>query len=67
MHGAPNYYVIEKVNAEKKILWIHNDYKKIGFNQEFEKKYFEQADHIVTISDSCVESFVDVFPEFKEK
>ncbi|WP_051671463.1 glycosyltransferase [Oribacterium sp. P6A1] len=67
MHGIPNYYVIEKVKAGKKILWIHNDYQKIGFNNEFEKVYYDKADRIVTISDSCVNSFLEVFPEYQNK
>lgn len=67
MHGIPNYYVIDKVNSEKKILWIHNDYQKLGLNQEFEKEYFRKADRVVTISESCLESYVSVFPEFESK
>lgn len=67
MHGAPNYYVIEKVNAKKKILWIHNEFEKIGFNADFEKPYFAKADQIVTISQACVDNFLHVMPEFKDK
>lgn len=67
MHGIPNYYVMEKVKARKKILWIHNDYQKIGFNREFEKAFFDKADRVVTISDSCVNSFLEVFPEYQKK
>lgn len=67
MHGAPNYYVIDKVQADKKILWIHNEFEKIGFNKEFERTYFERADKVVTISQACVDNFVKVMPEMKEK
>ena len=67
MHGGPNYYVIEKVNADKKILWIHNEFEKIGMDPAFERPFFEKADRIVTISQSCVDSFLRTFPEFKEK
>lgn len=67
MNGYPNYYVIEKVRAKKKILWIHNEFEKLGYNYNFERKYYSLADAIVTISESCRESFLHIFPEMTEK
>ena len=65
--GFSNYYVTDKVNAKKKILWVHNEYEKLNYNKEFDRKYFSKADAIVTISDKCVESLVKTFPDFKDK
>ena len=28
MHSLPSYYVIDKVKAKRKILWVHNDYSR---------------------------------------
>jgi glycosyltransferase involved in cell wall biosynthesis len=67
MNGFPNYYVIEKVNAKKKLLWVHNDYNHLGYNDSFEKFYFEKADKIATISPECANSIEEHFPQFKEK
>lgn len=67
MNGYPNYYVIDKVKAKRKILWIHNEYAKLGYLKEYDNKYYFLADRIVTISDSCVASFSEVFPEYEEK
>ncbi len=67
MNGYPNYYVIDKVNAKKKILWVHNEFEKMGYNYNFERPFYEKADKIVTISPSCVDSILRVYPEFKDK
>lgn len=67
MNGFPNYFVIEKVKAKKKILWVHTDFDKRGFNYEFEQPFYQKADSIVTISQACVDSIVRVYPEFEDK
>ena len=67
LNGYTNYFVIDKVNASKKILWIHNEYQKIGYESSYDEKYYDAADQIITISDSCVSSFIEVFPMFKDK
>ena len=65
--GFSNYYVIDKVSADRKILWVHNEYEKLGYNAKFDWTYFEKADDLVTISEECVESLKRVFPEFSNK
>lgn len=67
LNGLSSYYVIDKVNAEKKILWVHNEFEKLEYNYEFEYPFYKKADCVVTISQSCVESFLRVYPEFKDK
>lgn len=67
MNGPTNYYVIDKVIAKKKVLWIHNEFEKLGYNYEFERPYYEKADKIVTISQICVESLLNIYPNLKDK
>lgn len=67
LEGFTNYYVIEKVHAEKKILWIHNEYNKLKYNKDFDYNYFRQADNIVTISDLCKKDLVHNFPDLANK
>ncbi|ASS96093.1 glycosyltransferase [Peribacillus simplex] len=62
-----SYMVIDKVNAKKKIGWIHNDYGTVQRNTEIDKSYFNLLDEIVTVSDLCGKGFVCAFPEFEEK
>lgn len=67
LEGFTNYYVIEKVHAKKKILWIHNEYNKLKYNKDFDYNYFRQADNIVTISDLCKKDLVHNFPDLANK
>ena len=60
-------YVIDKVVAEKKIVWVHNDYREGGFAKKYDYPYFEKVDIIVTISETCKDILQEEFPKFKEK
>lgn len=66
-HDASTYYLIDKVKAKKKIIWIHNEYEKLGYNDDFEREYYSRADKIVTVSDRCVDSFSKHFPELRNR
>lgn len=67
MHGYPNYYLADKVSADKKVMWIHTQYSEKGRDIDFDRQYYTKADQIVTVSDSCAERFSKIFPELKEK
>lgn len=63
IEGSTNYFVIDKVKAKKKILWMHTDYDKWSYVPKFDAPYFEAADKVVTISNTCREALVNNFPE----
>lgn len=67
MDGMTNFYVIDKIEAKKKILWVHNDYNKIKTNKDYEHPYFAKADYVATISNLCVKSLKETFPDLKDK
>lgn len=62
-----NYYMIDSVNAKKKITYFHSDYEKWAYYKNADKKYYKKDDAIVTISESCVESLKKFFPEVSDK
>lgn len=61
------YYMVDKINAKKKISYFHSDYKRWSYYKNSDKKYYPKIDYIVTISDICKKSLDDIFPECKEK
>ncbi len=69
LEGDTSYYVIDKVNALKKILWIHNDFNEIKQNEDANvyEEYFQGADSVVTISDKCLDILKENFPHLKNK
>lgn len=61
------YYMVNKLNAKKKITFFHNDYKKWPYYYSADKKYFPKVHSVWTISDICVSSLKDVFPQIKDR
>lgn len=61
------YYVIEKVNAKKKIGWIHTHYTNSGMDRKIDVPYFQQLDHIVTVSEECANSLYENFEYLKPR
>lgn len=67
MDGFPNYYVMDKVQAKKKVLWIHNEYQKLGYEPGFDRRFFDACDAVVTISQECRQCILREFPHCEEK
>lgn len=67
LHSEPIYYVVDCVDAVRKIGWVHNEYTKTGLNAEIDKEYFSKLDNIVTISDVCANVLKDTFPNLENK
>ncbi|OBZ12320.1 glycosyltransferase [Bacillus sp. FJAT-26390] len=61
------YFCVEKVDAVKKIGWVHNDYDKLGLDPAFDINYFDKLDHIVTVSQECASILKKRFPEQHHK
>ena len=63
----PTYYVLDKIRAGRKYVWVHNDYDSTGLDSSYDYPYFRQADAVVTISDKCANILRERFPEAAEK
>lgn len=68
--GRCIYYLIEKVDSDVKIGYVHSDY--INNETDFmlfnsDKIYFPKLDYIVTISDKCADSLKNTFVGLKSK
>ena len=67
MEGQPIYYAVTKVQAKRKIGFIHGDYNAMGLSQDFDRPYVKQLDALCTVSEGCKMALEDNFPEFREK
>lgn len=67
LEGQACKYVANHVKAEKKIGWIHIDYKASGFNPDYDLESMKKMDKIVTVSEECCKSFMECFPTLSEK
>ena len=63
----PHNYVLDKVQATKKICWIHTDYQSLSIDSKEEFPIWNAYDKIISISPKVTESFLGVFPSLKDK
>ena len=63
----PTFYVIDKVNAKKKIGWVNCIFHLKGIEREFQERFYQSLNHIVTVSDSSYQHFTQVYPALKDK
>lgn len=63
----PHNIVLEKVQARKKIAWIHTDYSRIDVNATLELPVWNGYDYIASISPDVSRTFLSVFPSLQGK
>lgn len=66
-YGGCNEFVLEKVNAERKIAFLHCDYLRCGANCDANNAAYKEFDAIAACSDGCRESFIQAMPELAAK
>lgn len=65
-HDFSPYYVIDKVKADKKVLWYHNGaYENEGKRYDRDKRYYTVFDHVIAVSTDCAKVLSEKFT-FKE-
>ena len=64
---TPHYIVSHKVNAKKKIAWIHTDYDYIQTNKISQLSMWGNYDYIASISEAVTNNFIKNFPELADK
>lgn len=63
--GFPTYYIAQKVKAKRKYAWINADIAKAGYQEGYNKEFYDKYDKIVPVSDTLCSMlknthFVDV-------
>lgn len=64
---TPHNIVLEKVQAKKRICWIHTDYTNIDVNATLELPVWAGYDYIASISEEAGKGFCQVFPSLQSK
>ena len=66
-HSIPsNYYILNKINADIKIAYIHMDLNSFVF-KKIHIKQLEKFDKILCVSKECLEQFNKLYPQFVHK
>lgn len=61
------YYMVDKLHSKRKVTFFHNDYYKWRYYERMDRCYFKKVDNIYSISEQCVKSLKEIFPEVKDK
>ena len=67
IEGASTYYVADRVNASKKVGFVHIDYSKSGYVKKLDKPFYQKLDKIYCVSKTSKATIISAFPEFAEK
>lgn len=66
--GLILYYMVEKLNACKKITWTHTMYTAFfEYKPDLDRPYFDAVDNIIEVSQDTADEIVKCFPECKDK
>ncbi len=66
-YGGCNEFVINSVKADKKISFVHCDFKNYFGNNKYNRSYYKNFDKIACVSNSCKKVFDGICPEYKDK
>ena len=61
------YFIADHVDADRRIVFVHNDYRTAKYSAEDDEPYFARMDEIVSISEKCVDVLREIFPQYKER
>ena len=59
--------VLDKVDAKKKLAWIHTDYSRVQVNASENEKNWGAFDNIASISPDVTKAFLSKFPSLENK
>ena len=65
--NAPTFYVIDKVKAAQKYVWVNCIFHLEGLNKQYQHKFYKEADGIAIVSEDAYKHFSGVYPEFVNK
>ena len=66
-YGGVQDFVLHRIRANRKIAFLHCDYRNCGANHKDNNRLIEKFDQIAACSDGCRLAFEEVLPHLKEK
>ena len=66
-YGGTNEFVLNRVDAKKKISFVHCDYEHYGGDLKYASKMYKKFDEIAFCSKGCMNAFIKLLPQFALK
>lgn len=60
-------YIIDKIQAEKKVQWIHFDVSQCSFNVKFSQHIYPKFDYICVVSETAKQELIKRVPKISDK
>lgn len=65
--NTATFFAIDKVDADKKVVWVNTDLRKAHLDLNFIEKYYKKADSIVVDAETGISRFLEIYPYMKNK
>lgn len=62
-----SFFVLHKINAKRRLQWIHFDIEKIGFEKIYAQKIYKKFDKIHVVSEEAKTKLINAVPTIKDK
>lgn len=59
----PHHFAAKKVNAKRKIAWVHTDFSRVGADRRKDLRIWQNFDCVAAVSDDCARTFSQIYPE----
>lgn len=66
-YAWPHDIIANKVEANKKVAWVHTDYSKLEIDNSIDLATWNKFDYIASVSIECLKSFLEQYPTLKDK
>lgn len=66
-YGGVQEFVLRRVNARRKVAFLHCDYGRCGANEKHNNRLLTRFDRIAACSEGCRESLLQVLPELADR
>ena len=61
------FYLCDRVCCQKKIAWLHFDYRYPTRNDQLYRSYFQRCHAILSVSEACTALLCDRFPDLTDR
>lgn len=65
--GMPTFFLATNIEADKKIAWINADVFEAGYQMDYCKRFYDQMDAIVAVSQKLLEKLSTQTPWMKDR
>ncbi len=67
LEKSTTYFIVDHVNATRKIAFMHTDYDAIPHDEIIDKEYYKRIDYLAVVSEHTKETMIKHFPFMENK